>query len=218
MSYTPYGSASSDTDIDQTAGEIAEAPPDRSSKPSSRIFVLAVFGLALVIVLGLVAWLLSNRVSDPAKGLTEEARVGYLAPDFALVDVRTNQTVTLSLLRGKPVWINFWATWCPPCREEMPEMQQLYEQHKAQGLVILGVDVQEKKGDVLKFIDEGKFTWPFVIDADGKLTDRYLIVGMPSHYFVDRHGIIRAVHVGGLENMMGLRAPVDEYLGRILTP
>jgi thiol-disulfide isomerase/thioredoxin len=213
MSYTPYNSPADDDNI----GESVETLPRPSSR-LPRILALAGFVVLLGVLLGIGIAALPGRLSDPTKGLTEEPHIGYLAPDFALVDVRTNQTVTLSMLRGKPVWINFWATWCPPCREEMPEMQQLYEQHKDKGLVILGVDVQEKREDVLHFINEGNFTWPFMIDTGGRLTDRYLIMGMPSHFFVDKNGVIQAIHVGGLQTMSGMKAPIDEYLDKILAP
>lgn len=213
MSYTPYTGTADDDNV----GESVEMQPRPSSR-LPRFLALAGFVVLLGVLLGVAIAALPGRVADPTEGLTEEPHIGYLAPDFALVDVRTNQTVTLSLLRGKPVWINFWATWCPPCREEMPEMQQYYEQHKDKGLVILGVDVQEKREDVVKFINEGNFTWPFMIDTDGKLTDRYLIIGMPSHFFVDKNGVIQAIHVGGLRTMSGMKAPIDEYLDKILSP
>lgn len=161
-----------------------------------------------------------NATSSPSSfgldNLSEAPQVGSLAPDFELVNVYTGEVVKLSDLRGKPVWINFWATWCPPCKQEMPEMQTLYEKHAAQGLEIVGVDVQESAADVEKFTTEGGFKWTFVLDEEGAVTDRYLVSGLPSHFFVDRDGVIQAIHVGGLENMMGRKAPVEEYLEKII--
>jgi thiol-disulfide isomerase/thioredoxin len=150
--------------------------------------------------------------------LSTAARVGSLAPDFTLTDALTGESVSLASLRGKPVWINFWATWCPPCREEMPEMQQFYEKYQSQGLAIVGVNVQESDSQVQQYVKEGAFTWTFVLDAEGRTTDRYLVGGLPSHYFIDAQGVVRAVHMGGLENMAGRKAPVEEYLAKILKP
>ena len=159
-----------------------------------------------------------NPVPSPATNLKAEPKVGALAPDFTLRDVGTGREVSLSDLRGKPVWINFWATWCPPCREEMPEMQTLYEQHRDTGLVIVGVDVQESEDTVSKFTKEVGATWPSLLDPDGDIVDRYFVSALPSHFFVDREGVIRAIHIGGLKTMGGRRAPVDEYLEKILEP
>jgi thiol-disulfide isomerase/thioredoxin len=155
-----------------------------------------------------------SRSGDRSTG----ARVGSLAPDFTLIDALTGESVSLASLKGKPVWINFWATWCPPCREEMPEMQQFYEKYHAQGLAIVGVNVQESDSQVRQYLKEGAFTWTFVLDAKGTTTDRYLVGGLPSHYFIDTEGVVQAVHMGGLENMAGRKAPVEEYLAKILKP
>lgn len=156
--------------------------------------------------------------STPSRSgnLSTGARVGSLAPDFTLTDALTGESVSLASLRGKPVWINFWATWCPPCREEMPEMQQFYEKYHAQGVAIVGVNVQESDSQVREYVKEGAFTWTFVLDAEGSVTDRYLVGGLPSHFFVDAEGVVQAIHMGGLENMAGRKAPVEEYLAKIL--
>ncbi|HEX9991220.1 MAG TPA: redoxin domain-containing protein [Chloroflexia bacterium] len=156
--------------------------------------------------------------STPSRSgdLSTGARVGALAPDFTLVDALTGESVSLASLKGKPVWINFWATWCPPCRQEMPQMQQFYEKYHAQGLAIVGVNVQESDSQVQQYVKEGAYTWTFVLDPEGTTTDRYLIGGLPSHFFIDAEGVVQAVHMGGLENMAGHKAPVEEYLAKIM--
>lgn len=147
----------------------------------------------------------------------EAPKVGSRAPDFELVDLNTGQPVTLSSLKGKPVWINFWATWCPPCKEEMPIMQKLYDEYKDKGLVILGVDVQEKESDVSPYIKEGGYSWTFVIDTTGKITDSYYVGGLPSHYFVDKDGTIQAIIIGGLKSeMTGEIRDITPYLNKIM--
>ncbi len=99
----------------------------------------------------------------------------------------------------------------------MPEMQKLYEQYQAQDLVILGVDVQESSPTITAFTTEGGFKWTFLRDANGRLADHYMVSGLPSHVFIDRRGIVQAIHIGGLENAGGRKAPVEEYLQKIFT-
>ncbi len=157
---------------------------------------------AVVVVLGLAVffgWRILAGAATPASNLPQvRAQVGSVAPDFELKDINTGQVVKLSELRGRPVWVNFWATWCPPCAEEMPEMQKLYDQYRHSGLALLGVDVQETETAVRLFTARGNFDWAFLLDADGKVVDRYMVGGLPSHFFIDESGVIRAIYVGAL--------------------
>ena len=183
------------------------------------LVLMAVVGAvvgALIMSLALVGVGFLGKPSSASTSLVEGTKVGNLAPNFDLEVLGTDERLTLKDLRGKAVWVNFWATWCPPCREEMPQMQRLYEQHRARGLEIVGVDVQESAEQVRGFTTELGLTWRFVLDRDGKTTDRYLVSGLPTHYFIDREGVIQAVHIGGLETIVGVKAPVDEYLEKIL--
>lgn len=123
--------------------------------------------------------------------------VGRYAPDFTLATLE-GDPVKLSDFRGKPVWINFWATWCPPCRAEMPEMQQKYAKLKEKGLVILGVDVGEDADMVSTFISTNGFDWTFALDSSTDVSKQYRVNGIPGHFFVNKEGIIKAVQVGGL--------------------
>ncbi|MGI8588399.1 MAG: TlpA family protein disulfide reductase [Chloroflexia bacterium] len=136
---------------------------------------------------------------------------GAPAPDFSAPDL-DGQAVDLHSLRGKPVWINFWATWCVPCKAEMPLMEQKYQQYRDSGLVILGVNVQESKQTIRSWV-AGKFDWRFLPDAEGKLANLYQVEGVPTHIFIDRAGVIRSVHVDQLS------APgMDAALAPILAP
>ena len=123
--------------------------------------------------------------------------VGEPAPDFTLVDLDGNQ-VSLSDFRGETVFINFWATWCAPCRAEMPEMEAVYQEYKDKGLVVIGVDIRETKEQVLQYIQEGGYSWIFVLDATGEVTTNYRVTGIPTSFFIDREGIIQAVNVGAM--------------------
>lgn len=143
---------------------------------------------------------------------TEGPFAGYLAPDFTLPDT-AGAPVSLHSYRGHPVWINLWATWCGPCQTEMPEMQKLYTRYQGQGLVILGVDVQEDAGRVTAFVTKGGFTWPMLLDHDGLVARHYYLTGLPMHVFVDRAGGIQMIGSGGLTT-----AAMTEGLRRIMAP
>ena len=123
--------------------------------------------------------------------------VGHPAPDFTLTDLEGNR-VTLSDFRGKVVFINFWATWCPPCRAEMPEIEAVYQEYKSQDVVIIGVDILEDENEVLQFVQKGGFNWIFVIDTTGEVTRNYGIVAIPTSFFLDREGVIQSVKVGAM--------------------
>jgi thiol-disulfide isomerase/thioredoxin len=142
----------------------------------------------------------------------ESPFTGYLAPAFTIPDL-AGQPIALASLRGHPVWINLWATWCEPCRVEMPAMQALYEQYKGRGLVILGVNEREDRAAVEAYVRAGGYRWQFLLDGDGAVARRYQMAGLPSHVFVDAAGAIRRLDIGGLEP-----ARMGEALGTILPP
>ncbi len=127
----------------------------------------------------------------------EAQAVAGMAPDFTLRTLDGKQ-VTLSDLRGRPVLINFWATWCPPCRLEMPAMQRVYERHKDEGLVILAVNYRETEEQVRPFVEELGLTFSILLDRDGNVANQYRVLGLPTTYFVDRTGRVRQVRVGAM--------------------
>lgn len=126
-----------------------------------------------------------------------QAEVGHVAPDFTLKTLDGN-TVRLSDLRGqKVVLINFWATWCPPCRLEMPTMQQIYAEYKTRGFEILAVNIEsDARKEIGDFAKELRLTFPIVLDPDMKVTRRFRIIGLPVSVLIDRQGIIRAKEIG----------------------
>jgi len=201
------------------------APAGRRLNPA----VVVIPGALLLVVGVFVLLMLGRSNAGPASNsndgagatgtVTTEPKVGSLAPDFELKDMNTGQTVKLSSLRGRPVWINFWATWCPPCREEMPDMEKIYGEYKGKDLAILGVDVQESAQKVKEFTGSLELTWTFILDENGDVANLYSASGLPSHFFVDKDGVIQAVHIGGLTNISGTRK-VDprDYLKKIVEP
>jgi thiol-disulfide isomerase/thioredoxin len=122
-------------------------------------------------------------------------RAGEAAPDFALV-LGDGRFLRLSDLQGQPVVVNFWATWCGPCRMEMPEL--VNAANADPDLVVLAVDVQEALTPVEEFADEFQMSMPVVLDSDGKVRNLYRVPGLPTTYFIDKAGKIASVVVGPL--------------------
>ncbi len=120
---------------------------------------------------------------------------GAPAPDFELENL-SGERVRLADYRGQVILINFWATWCAPCRIEMPALQSRYESFAGQGLVVLGVDFDEPRELVVEFRDEFGLTFPLLLDPGATVQQLYRVRGYPSSYFVGRDGTIEIVHIG----------------------
>lgn len=142
----------------------------------------------------------SDNGSDAAKKAETGIENGDKAPDFTLKKMN-GKSASLSDYRGKKVIVNFWATWCPPCRAEMPEMQDYYKQHKDDDFVVLGVDLtntEKDKSDVRPFVKKTGATFPIVLDKKGDVQSTYEVTGYPTSYFIDKDGIIQYKLVGAM--------------------
>lgn len=133
--------------------------------------------------------------TQPQQPVTAAA-VGKPAPDFT-EPLAEGGTLAMTSLKGKAVYLNFFASWCPPCNEEATDINAVSRQYAKQGLDVVGVDVLENAKKARSFIDEHHLTYPAVVD-DGALRDAYNIDGMPEHVFIDRSGIVRKIVVGEL--------------------
>jgi len=121
----------------------------------------------------------------------EEMKDHPPAPDFTLVNP-AGKKVSLKDYRGKVVFLNFWASWCGPCRGEMPGMDKLYREFKGRGFEILAVNVKDKNDDAVKFIKELKISYPVALDPEGEIGLLYGAWAMPSTYLIDRKGVVLA--------------------------
>ena len=148
---------------------------------------LLLFGLSLIIV----------QVKGGKAAPEVRPEVGYMAPDFDLPGL-DGQTVRLSDFRGKKaIFLNFWATWCPPCRLEMPTMEKAYQEYKTRGLEILAVSIDAgPKNAVKSFMQEFKLTFPALLDSDMEVMQLYRLFSIPATILIDKQGIIRHRELG----------------------
>lgn len=173
--------------------------------------------LAVVVLIGLVIWGLydvggskskspdampnSAGVStntDQGQQLTVGLEKGNLAPDFELRTV-DGKAMKLSGLRGKKVIVNFWATWCPPCRLEMPEMEKFYTKNKNEGIEILAVNLtkaEKRRADVPAFMEAYGITFPVLLDENSDAARLYEVSSIPASFIIDTQGVIREKIVG----------------------
>ena len=124
------------------------------------------------------------------------------APDFSL-PARAGGDVSLASLRGQVVLVNFWATWCGPCRKEMPLLEQIYQRYKGLGFTLLAVNVEEDSGGADQWLKATPVSFPVLLDRDNRVSKLYQVTAMPSTVIIDRKGQVRFVHYGytpGTEN------------------
>ncbi len=133
------------------------------------------------------------------------------ALDFSLPAL-DGRTVKLSDLKGRPVLINFWASWCPGCREEMPLLQAIHEERQGNGLEILAVDIGESPDTVKQFLQDNKLTFTALLDQDTRVSMLYGIRLIPTSVLVDKNGDIRDIKVGAFADKAEIRRAVDKIM------
>lgn len=119
------------------------------------------------------------------------------AIDFKLKDLNDKE-VSLSDLRGKRVFLNFWASWCPPCRGEMPDIEKLYEETKDSDLAIIAINLGEDNSTVKSFIDKNNYKFRILLDSDEDVAEKYSITSIPTSFFIDKNGTIVAKKIGAM--------------------
>ena len=158
----------------------------------------------------LIPGLLITGCSGDSQGQAT-AIVGEPAPDFTLQNL-DGESVSLSDFEGRPVLINFWNTGCPPCRGEMPYLQEVYDERRDTELVLLTINIGQSVSTVEAFLEENNLALPVLLDSDGAVTQRYGMPGIPTTFFIDRDGILRAKVIGAFPT----KAAIDRRLSEIM--
>ena len=175
--------------------ELAENAPVqdqmRNNKRRRRILIFCVVSLLNV---GLLALLLTQLLT-PAPKSESDPLVGHPAPDFSLAMLRPHtgkSTLSLSNFKGKPVVLNFWASWCDPCKEEAPLLESSWKQVQTQGkdVAFLGIDFQDSSNNGISFLQLYSITYPIVLDADGSVAIKYGVTALPQTIFINRNGTV----------------------------
>lgn len=178
------------------------APRRRLRRLGVGLAALLVGGFIALLVIGLSAGKLDRSIDDAiARGELEPA------PDFSLpvianggaVGTREGATLSLSDLRGRPVVLNFWASWCEPCRSEAPIMEAAWRDARDRGAVVLGIDVQDLTENAQRFIADHRQTYPHVRDKTDETYNDYGLTGLPETFFIDRAGRVRIHWVGEID-------------------
>ena len=141
-------------------------------------------------------------VALQAPGIEVSPKEGSLAPDFLLERLEAGE-LRLSDFHGRAVVLNFWATWCAPCRKEIPQLVDAYDRYEAGGLIVIGLNLQEGKSIVGSYAEDFGMNFPIAIDRDGEVGDEYRLLGLPTTFFIDREGIIRSIFTGPFQEKAG---------------
>jgi peroxiredoxin len=181
----------------------AEEPDPEMARPqptrNKRDYVIAAGGVVGAILLIMLVWAMGGDSGSGAPAVPQSNRP---APEFTLPTPDGGE-VRLSDYRGSIVLINFWGSWCEPCRNELPELQTAYEQLRDQGFVVIGIDLFDNefdeagtrytREDIQQFVEQQGLTYPIALDVQGEVSNAYRIFPIPTSYFVDREGTIRYV-------------------------
>ncbi len=176
-----------------------------------RTFPFILLGLGLLLIIASAYFILQD-VSARSDFSTVPASVNYSAPELTLTDT---QGISHSLMdyRGQVLLVNLWATWCEPCKREMPALQAFYNRHREEGFVVIGINDGDSKADVLQFLREYRLTFPIWLDPTYIATEQaFKTLGLPSSFVIDREGTIRLQWVGGISRKM-----LDQHVTPLIT-
>jgi len=158
---------------------------------------------AVGVLAGLLIWRLTHQPQPP--------RVGQRAPAFSLQRLNGTGTVSLASLRGKAVVLNFFASWCGPCKRESAALEQLWRDYRSQGVVVLGIDTNDASNDAQQFISAHGLTYP-TVGGGGRLTGKYGVPGLPVTYVLNRQGHVVGGRIAGAVSDKPFSDDLDRYL------
>ncbi len=165
--------------------------------------------LTAIVVMILTSGLLITGCTAGSEPST--AVIGQAAPNFELQNL-DGQSVSLNDLKGKPVLINFWATWCGPCVSEMPYIQEIYDEWSGKGLILLAINIGDSSSEAEQFLQNHNLSLPVLLDTGKVVARRYNIRGIPTTFFIDKDGIIQEKIIGAFTS----KAPIENRLDKIM--
>lgn len=169
-----------------------------TDKKTIRTLPLSLLALGLILI-AVSGYSILRNASAPSDLSAVPVQVNYAAPELTLTDIR-GVSRSLSDYRGKVTLVNLWATWCPPCKEEMPALQTYYEKHKEEGFTIIAINDGETAADVIRFVNDYQLTFPVWLDATYIATEQaFKTLNLPSSFVIDRHGTIRLRWIGAVD-------------------
>ena len=171
--------------------------PSLAKSRNNWFYVNIVVAIMLILVgVAILFWMgqqsSQQQVSSVRAPLPQQ---GQPAPNFSLMSL-SGEPVSLSDYSGQVVLVNMWATWCPPCKAEMPTIHEYYQTHRNDGFVVLAVNSQEKAANVNSFIQATGFTFPVLLDDQATVMDQYNVLGLPTSFIIGRDGTIQHTHTG----------------------
>ena len=157
--------------------------------------------LVILLALGVVTTSCTCQTAAP--------EVGKLAPDLQL-NTLDGQSIALSKLKGTPVLVNFWATWCDPCAYEMPYLQQIHDEWPEETLVLLTVNIAESSSKVAQFMQSEGFSFTVLLDSNANVAQKYNVMGIPTTFFIDKEGIIQEIKIGPFQSKAEIEAILSQ--------
>ena len=192
----------------------ASSTGQRAGTGKRNLIILSA-AVPIVALFALLGWAMARSGGNPG-GFGINSRFGEIAvdqrpaPDFTK-DGLDGETVSLSGLRGKVVMLDFWSSWCPPCRQEAPALAQVYREYQGRNIEFIGVAIWDDSGDVARYIEEFSLPYPNVLDERGQIAIDYGVAGIPEKFFIDSQGNLVRKFVGPIKPD-GLRSALDSLL------
>lgn len=181
--------------------QTGETPQTKAPRKRGRAIATLICFTALNIVLVAVLWTRLTAAQHIISGAATVPLVGHSAPDFTLQTWGSpaGQSIHLAALKGRPVILNFWASWCTPCQQESPMLEAAWQKYQAEGVAFVGIDYQDSQSDAQQFLQHYGITYPAGPDSSGSISVDYGVSNVPSTIFIDRSGVVVRTHLGPLD-------------------
>lgn len=183
----------------------------RQRRAKSKFWLYVNLAIAIMLIVGGIAVLFWMGEQGAERSTpVQSAQIGATAANFQLASL-SGKPVALSDYRGQVILVNTWATWCQPCKAEMPAIQEFYQAHQNDGFVVLAINSQEDAATVQRFIAAQGFTFPVLLDIQATVLNQYQVRGLPTSFVIDRDGIIHYIHTGAIT-----RQQLEDVIGSLL--